>query len=44
VCMTLFVFRPCAEVYLWIVEGQWSSPGTLVSSKNTANWHDIYIE
>jgi hypothetical protein len=31
----------CDKVYLWLAAGQWFSPGTLVSSTNKTDRHDI---
>jgi len=31
----------CDKVCLWLATGRWFSPGTLISSTNKTNWHDI---
>jgi hypothetical protein len=31
----------CDKVCLWLATGRWFSPGTLVSSTNKTDWHDI---
>ena len=35
-CTTL-----CDEVFQWLAAGEWFSPGTLVSSTNKTDHHDI---